>query len=54
MPVEPQKASELIDQFQQAVSAYERAHGDGVPPARKAEAQARKALFDALTGKSDA
>lgn len=54
MPVDREKASEMLDEFERAVVAYERAHGDAVPGARKAEAAARKALFEALTGGSDA
>lgn len=54
MTIDAEKASELIDGFAQAVVDYERATSAYAARARRDQAEARKALFDALTGGSDA
>ncbi len=50
MAVDAEKASELIDNFAQAVIDFERAERAYAAGARREQAEARKALFDALTG----
>jgi hypothetical protein len=50
----PEKASQMIERFEQAAIEYERAPAFHVADARHEKAEARKALFDALTGGSDA
>jgi len=50
MTVDAEKASEMIQRFEDAVIDYERAMSHHVANARREQAEARKALFDALTG----
>lgn len=48
------KASAMLDRLEQAVIDYERAAGPRVSEARREAAEARKALFAALTGGGNA
>lgn len=54
MPIDAEKASQMIERLEQAAVDYERAPAARVASARQEKAAARKALFNALTGGPDA
>lgn len=49
MPVSPEVASNMIDRLESAAVEYERAPASRVAAARQEKADARRALFEALT-----